>query len=56
MGGKKTKLDLEQLRKEIRCLTKRKGLYNVLRDELSKLGYWKKRPRGDAIGKEIQVL
>lgn len=46
MGGVKTKLDLEQLRLEIRNLTYNKQLYNVLKEELSKKGYWKHLKRG----------
>jgi hypothetical protein len=40
------KVNLDQLRQEIRTMTKDTKLYRVLRDELTKLGYWKKRPRG----------
>jgi protein associated with RNAse G/E len=46
MGGKKTKLDLEQLRQEIRELTYNKELYEVLREELTKIGHWKQLKRG----------
>jgi len=41
-----TKLDLEQLRKEIRLLRRDRKLYYVLRDELGKRGWWKRRARG----------
>jgi len=46
MGGKKTKLDLNQLRLEIRALTHDKELYVVLRDELIKIDHWKQQKRG----------
>jgi len=44
-----TKLDLEQLRKEIRELNRSKLLYRVLKQELSRLGYWKNQGRGDPV-------
>ena len=44
-----TKIDLEQLRKEIRELNRSKILYKVLKDELSKRGYWKNQKRGDPV-------
>ena len=46
MGGNKTKLDLEQLRLEIRTLTPDKQLYTVLKEELSKIDHWKQQKRG----------
>jgi hypothetical protein len=46
MGGTKTKIDLKQLRIEVRNLTPDKELYLVLRDELTKLGHWKQLKRG----------
>ena len=46
MGGTKTKVDLEQLRLEIRNLTYEKELYAVLREELTKIGHWKQLKRG----------
>jgi hypothetical protein len=46
MGGKKTKLDLEQLRLEIRTLTPDKQLYTVLKEELLKIDHWKQQKRG----------
>ncbi|GAH54048.1 unnamed protein product, partial [marine sediment metagenome] len=45
----KSKIDLEQLRVEIRELNRTKKLYKVLKEELSKLGYWKLRGRGDPV-------
>lgn len=44
-----TKIDLEQLRKEIRELNRTKTLYRVLKEELRRLGYWKNQGRGDPI-------
>jgi len=46
MGGQKTKLDIEQLKLEIRSLTYERQLYTVLKEELTKLGYWKQLKRG----------
>ena len=40
-------LDLELLRSKIRTLNRQQKLYEILRDELSALGYWKKHPRGN---------
>uniref|UniRef100_A0A6M3KFR3 Uncharacterized protein n=1 Tax=viral metagenome TaxID=1070528 RepID=A0A6M3KFR3_9ZZZZ len=42
-------IDLEELRQEIKGLTRRKKLFQVLKTELSALGYWRNRPRGDSI-------
>ena len=42
-----SKLDLEQLRKEISELNRHKVLYRLLRDELTKIGHWKQKPRGN---------
>ena len=44
-----TKLDLDQLRIEIRDLNRSKQLYKVLKVELSRLGYWKNQRRGDPV-------
>ncbi len=38
---------LEELREAIRCMTRKQSIYLVLRDELTKLGYWRKKPRGN---------
>ena len=43
---KKTKLDHDQLRKEIQEMSVRSKLYKLLEDELGKLGHWKQLPRG----------
>lgn len=42
-----TRIDLNQLRKEIRKLNRNKALYRVLKEELSAIGHWKNKPRGD---------
>jgi len=47
MGGEKTKIDLEQLRYEIKHLNNRKDLYFVLRDELTLKDWWKANGRGN---------
>jgi len=39
-----TKIDIPQLRTEIRNMTPKQKIYRVLRDELSKVGHWKKKP------------
>jgi len=44
-----TKIDIEQLRKEIRTMNRRQLLYKVLKEELGRLGYWKLRARGDPV-------
>lgn len=46
MGVEKSKIDLKQLRTEIRKMTFRRQLYQVLKEELTKLGWWKQRKRG----------
>lgn len=45
--GYMTKIDIGQLKAEIRVLNRHKLLYRVLRDELTKIGHWKQRPRGN---------
>ena len=40
-----SKLDLNQLAKEISIMNTRKNLYKVLKRELDRLGYWKGLPR-----------
>jgi hypothetical protein len=42
-----SKIDLEQLRIELKNLNTRQQLFKVLREELSKLGWWKARKRGN---------
>ena len=41
-----TKVDLEQLVKELREITPRQKLFVVLKRELSKIKHWKNKPRG----------
>jgi hypothetical protein len=41
------KIDVTQLAIEIRRLDRHHKLYRVLRDELTKLGFWRVRPRGN---------
>jgi hypothetical protein len=43
------KLNYEQLRNEIQSLNRHKKLYRLLRDELSKIGHWKMKARGNPI-------
>lgn len=45
----KEKINMELLRQEIRGMSKYSIIYKVLKDELKKRGYWKNRPRGDAL-------
>ena len=42
----KSKINLEQLRLEIRNLKRTQKLYKVLDEELSKIGHWKQLKRG----------
>jgi len=42
-----SRINIEQLTKEIRRLHRSQLLYRVLKEELSALGYWKNKPRGD---------
>jgi hypothetical protein len=42
-----SKLDYEELRIEIRKMKRWHKLYKFLKDELSKLGYWKLKARGN---------
>jgi len=44
-----TKIDIEQLRKEIRLLKPRQKLYTVLQEELTRIGHWKQWPRGNPV-------
>ena len=43
----RSKIDLEQLRLEIRAMTRTHALYRVLRNELTARGFWRARPRGN---------
>jgi len=40
-------LDLDELRKAIRHMTRRQALYRLLKEELSVRGNWKNSPRGN---------
>jgi hypothetical protein len=40
-------IDLNKLTIAIRNMTRQQGLYKILRDELTTLGYWRKLPRGN---------
>lgn len=42
-----SKIDIDQLRKEIRGMNRWNVLYKALKQELSALNYWKDRPRGN---------
>ena len=41
-----SKINLHQLTLEIRHLERHQSLYKVLKEELSKAGYWKNKKRG----------
>jgi hypothetical protein len=43
----KTKIDLEQLRKEIRVMSRDSRLYKLLQEELIGVGHWKQKRRGN---------
>jgi len=40
-------VDIELLRSEIKVMTRRTRLYKALKEELSTLGYWRNRARGN---------
>lgn len=42
-----SKIDIEQLAEEIRRMERHQALYKMLKRELSLLGYWKNKQRGD---------
>ncbi len=42
-----TKIDLQQLIKEIRTMNSRKQIYQIIKRELKSQGHWKDRGRGD---------
>ena len=44
-----TKIDIEQLRREIRELNRHQLLYRVLKEELGRIGHWKLKGRGDPV-------
>jgi len=39
-------MNIDQLRLEIRTMTRRSGLFKALKEELGALGYWKNKDRG----------
>jgi hypothetical protein len=54
-----TKIDLDQLAKELKNLQRHQKLYKVLKVELTKLGFWRIKPRGNpskgwAVMKEVK--
>ena len=42
-----SKVDLYQLRIELRKLERHQKLYKLLKEELTTLGFWRVKPRGD---------
>lgn len=42
-----SKIDIDQLRKEIRGMQRWHILYGALKEELGALGFWKNKPRGN---------
>ena len=42
-----SKIDIDQLRKEIREMNRWNILYKALKQELSAIGFWHNRPRGN---------
>ena len=44
-----TKINLIQLSREIRTMSRQNVLYKVLKRELTRLGYWRNRPRGNPV-------
>jgi hypothetical protein len=42
-----SKIDIDQLRKEIQEMNRWNVLYKALKQELSALGFWTNRPRGN---------
>lgn len=41
-----SKAEIERIRDLIQHMTPRSEIYQVLRDELTSLGYWRNKPRG----------
>jgi hypothetical protein len=39
-------IDLEELRKEVRKMSRQQAIYRLLRDELTLQGHWKQKRRG----------
>lgn len=46
-------VDIDELKQGIRRMTRRTTLYKVLKEELSVLGYWKNKARGNPIEAKI---
>jgi hypothetical protein len=44
----RTKINIEQLKLEIRSMNRQSLLYRTLRDELTEMGFWKARERGNS--------
>lgn len=42
-----SKIDIDQLRKEIRGMQRWHVLYGALKQELGALGFWRNKPRGN---------
>jgi len=42
-----SKIDIDQLRKEIQEMNRWNILYKALKEELSAIGFWKNKPRGN---------
>jgi len=42
-------VNIEDLRQEIRGISRRKRLFKVLKEELSVLGYWRNKSRGNPV-------
>ncbi|HUC78969.1 MAG TPA: hypothetical protein VMQ58_01885 [Candidatus Saccharimonadales bacterium] len=43
----KSKIDQNQLRIEIQEMSPQSKLFQLLKEEISKIGYWHKKPRGN---------
>ena len=44
-----SKINLEQLRIEVQNMKRHQEIYKVLKEELSILGFWRNRPRGNPL-------
>jgi hypothetical protein len=47
--------ELDKIRLEIRKMTRKSGLFRVLKEELGALGYWKNRNRGISADKMKEI-
>ena len=43
----KSKINQEQLRREIQAMSPSSKLFKLIKEELTKLGHWKQKPRGN---------